>query len=67
MPDWRTPAKQLTDVELLEAFVETGKAFDASQEGDGHGGSPGEWAWERCGELEHEIKRRNLSVPVSLE
>jgi hypothetical protein len=25
---------------------------------DGHGGSPGEWIWERLGELEHELKKR---------
>lgn len=25
---------------------------------DGHGGSPGEWLWERLGELEHELKKR---------
>lgn len=53
-----------TDAELLAEFRSVARMFDESQEGDGHGGSPGEWAWERCMELEAEIKRRGLSVPV---
>jgi len=54
-----------TDAELLAEFQRVAAAFDASQEGDGHGGSPGEWAWERCLELEAEIKRRGLAVPTT--
>lgn len=53
------PAKALTDEELHAAFKHVGEAFDRIREDDeGHGGSPGEWAWERCGELEIEIKKR---------
>lgn len=63
MPDWRTPAKDLTDDELRSEFEKTAAAFDAAREGEGGGGSPGEWAYERCGELEHEMKRRGVPVP----
>jgi hypothetical protein len=32
--------------------------FTKYDDEDGHGGSPGEWIWERLGELEHELKKR---------
>lgn len=35
---------------------------DDAREAEG-GGSPGEWAYEKCAELETEMKRRGLSVP----
>jgi hypothetical protein len=63
-PKWQHRAGAfLSDEKLLAEFTETAKKFDATREGDGHGGSPGEWAYERCGELEIEIKRRGLAVP----
>jgi hypothetical protein len=64
---WQHSARAfLSDNRLLEQYREAAKAFDASQEGDGHGGSPGEWAYERCLELEGEIKRRGMTVPETV-
>lgn len=55
----------VTDEELLSEFIRVGAAFDSAREGEGCGGSPGEWAYERCVELEAEIKRRGLAVPTN--
>ncbi len=61
---WQHEARAfLSDDRLLEQYRKTAKAFDAARDGDGHGGSPGEWAYERCAELETEIVRRGLTVP----
>lgn len=66
VPDWRKPASEMTNMELFAAFEDAGRAFDDSQADDeGHGGSPGERAYERCNELETEITRRGLPMPSS--
>ena len=53
----------MTDDELLAEFRRVGALFDASQQCEGRGGSPGEWAYEKCLGLEAEIKRRGLATP----
>lgn len=64
MSDWRTPAADLTDAELIAAWNETSAAFDrARDDEEGHGGSPGEWAYERCLELEGQFMRRGIPIP----
>lgn len=45
---------------LPEALEVAEEAF--SNRGD-HGGSPGEWAWERMSEIETRIKRAAMSKP----
>jgi len=56
-------AADLDDADLIAEFKEVAAEFDESREGDGHGGSPGEWAYERCGECEHEMKKRGIPIP----
>lgn len=52
------PAANLTDEELIAAKQHCEANFEACREGDGHGGSPGEYWDERLGEIETEMKRR---------
>jgi hypothetical protein len=59
----RIPASLLSEEALIDEFKAVAAEFDESREGDGHGGSPGEWAYERCGECEHEMKKRGIMIP----
>lgn len=58
-------AQALTDAELVPELRRMddrfAKAFD--DDGEGRGGSPGEWMVEWMGQLETEIKRRGFEVP----
>lgn len=50
---------RLTDSQIEDELAALGKLFeDSRSDGEGHGGSPGEWMVERMGELETEQKRR---------
>ena len=56
-----TPAKYMTDEALAKELKRVGKRWDDLRSGDcDGGGSPGEWLWERMGELAQEIKRRAM-------
>ena len=56
------PARRLSDAQLAAEEAWLGARWDAlhdsMEESGGHSGSPGEWIWERLGELETEAKRR---------
>lgn len=53
------PAKEMTDVEIAAETLDLENKWDIFHRGfDGHGGSPGEWMFERMDELEAERKRR---------
>ena len=60
-------ARYLSDAQITaeEAWLgaEWDRLRDALEESGGHGGSPGEWIWERMGELETEHKRRQTPTP----
>jgi hypothetical protein len=63
-----TPAKYLTDEALAKELKRLGKQWDAVRADDcGGGGSPGEWLWERMGEIEHEIARRAAGGALQTE
>jgi hypothetical protein len=50
----------LTDEEISRELSDLEKKWDDSRLSDeGRGGSPGEWMYERIGELETEQKRRS--------
>lgn len=53
-------ASQMLDNQIDDELHTLGIKWDAFQAdiGEGHGGSPGEWMWERLGELETEQRRR---------
>ncbi len=57
------PARMLSDAQIALEEVWLGKRWDelrdALEESGGASGSPGEWIWERMGELETEAKRRS--------
>ena len=52
----------MTDEQLATELKKLGKQWDdlraALEECGGSSGSPGEWLWERIGELEHEQQKR---------
>lgn len=49
----------MTIPEIRSEFTLLSKKWDnVRADEEGHGGSPGEWIWERLGELEHELKKR---------
>lgn len=52
--------KKMSDEEIAKELTELGRKWDGfrASEDSGHGGSPGEWMYERMGELETEQKRR---------
>lgn len=55
------PAAQMTTPELSAEWRARCAEWDCMmrrRDHDGHGGSPGEWLWERLGELEQELRRR---------
>jgi len=53
------PASELTDAELVSEEYRLGILWDSIRDDDeGHGGSPGEWVYERLDEIEAEQKRR---------
>lgn len=55
----QTPASSLTDEQIARELQALGETWDASRaDGEGHGGSPGEWMFERMDELGTEQKRR---------
>jgi hypothetical protein len=58
----RRDAKKLTDAEIVAELNVLEAKFRATREGDGHGGSPGEWLVERMSELETEQKRRRQQL-----
>lgn len=55
-------ASKMSTKEIRSEFELLSKEWDALRtkytDEDGHGGSPGEWLWERLGELEQELKKR---------
>jgi hypothetical protein len=63
------PAARMTDAELAMDLALLGRLWDESRsdlDDEGHGGSPGEWMWERMGEVEAEQKRRK-AIPEMKE
>lgn len=55
--------RTMSDDEIRQELDQIGKDFVASRadpEFDGHCGSPGEWMYERIGELETELRRRSV-------
>ena len=58
----RIPATRLSDAEIDAEEKWLGVQWDASrdalEESGGMSGAPGEWMWERLGELETEAMRR---------
>lgn len=55
-----TPARYLKTEQLQRELRSLQEKWDELRSDDtGHGGSPGEWIWERMGEIEHELKRRD--------
>lgn len=59
--DWRIPARDLNDDELAAHKADMHRRIDdffSDDEFEGHGGSPGEWMFERLNEIETEEKRR---------
>jgi transposase len=65
--DWKKPAKSMTDEELgsalcdIVADIERFHALPADDKE--HGGSPGEWMYERLNEIETEATRRFMPPP----
>lgn len=56
-------AADMTTPELLAQMERLNKIFnDIRNDDEGHGGSHGEWAWERMGEIETELKRRGVDA-----
>lgn len=53
----QTTLQEMTDDELDVALVEAGRRFDNARQCE-RGGSAGEGAWERMGEISEEIRRR---------
>lgn len=55
-------AREMTDAELLAELNVLGRKWDdlraALEESGGASGSPGEWIYERMGEIETEQRRR---------
>lgn len=56
-PLWKVPASELTDAQLDSEEAYAQERFDNRPE---HGGSPGEFWWERLDEIATERKRRAL-------
>lgn len=59
------PAYMLSDAQINAEEAWLGREWDemrdALDESGGPSGSPGEWIWERLGELETEMRRRSAS------
>ena len=60
-----SPLAQWSDQQLLDELARLGVMWDrARADPDGHGGSPGEWLFERLGQLETEQARRSKTCPT---
>jgi hypothetical protein len=53
-------AKICTTAKLKDELDALDKQFAAFRKTAEGGGSPGEWMWERMGEIETELKRRGV-------
>jgi hypothetical protein len=63
-----TPAKHMKPEALHAELKRLHKKWDDIRADDeGGGGSPGEWIWERMGEIDHEIKRREAGGALQTE
>jgi hypothetical protein len=64
-----TPATHMKTEAIEKELKAVGNKWTAlrSSDEEGGGGSPGEWMWERMGELAHELKRRENGGALQTE